>query len=274
MVARIANTLILVQSLNAEIVKCTKILDAQSKIENQIRNVDHDQVLIIFDIDLTLIKAEHPAMCRPNIQKYSNSLKQLPSPLTAAQRDILLNLAIQKSRWSITEEETSYVVKSIIRKGAKVIALTASLSGKVGGIQQAEVWRFKNLKKIGFDFSTSFPCNRCLHLHESSIHLERYPTFYKGILFSNGNYKKNSKGEALLEFLKSVDFEPSYVVMVDDVRNNLKSVENTLAEHNPSIKFLGVEYTAGAQYKSQDISARDFITFWSELLQTVKDEYH
>ncbi len=259
--------------VRAEIIRCAKILDAHQQIEKHTQDAPNDRVLIIFDIDLTLIKAEHPALCRPNVKRYKQFFKEETSKLTPTQKDILLNLAMQKSLWSITEPETLNVVQHLVRKGIKTIALTASLSGKVGAIKLAEIQRFKHLKKLGFDFSKSFPCNRPLIFHEVSSYLDRYPTFYKGILFSNGGYKKNSKGIALLEFLKTMDFEPHYVVMLDDVKHNLKSVENCLAEYNPSIKFLGIEYTAGTQYKSRDISKQDFMTFWHEILNIVFDEY-
>ncbi|MDP3533170.1 MAG: DUF2608 domain-containing protein [Alphaproteobacteria bacterium] len=111
-------------------------------------------------------------------------------------------------------------------------------------------------------------------------HASGYPMFYHGILSTNGEGDV-SKGNLLTALLSHVGphyackaqkpgYYPKVLVLVDDNKKHLESIEALLKVYNPLIQFIGIEYEVGITYAPRDISKEDFQKFWKNLANRAK----
>ncbi len=127
-------------------------------------------------------------------------------------------------------------------KNIKYIALTAADTGKLGQIESMEDWRIQTLNDLGFDFSNSFPDIQPIIFKDlpSTRNPATFATYKKGILFSSDI----PKGVVLKAFLAGIKEQFKHIIFVDDLRNNLDSVESFCQE--AGLTYQGFEYTANA----------------------------
>jgi hypothetical protein len=97
-----------------------------------------------------------------------------------------------------------------------------------------------------------------------------YPTFYKGILCSNGENGTTTKGTVLLKFLEKVKAEPKIIVVIDDKKKNLQDIREYFAKQNPEVRLVLMEYRGAFDCIKEDISAEQFEDFWNELAKQVE----
>lgn len=137
------------------------------------------------------------------------------------------------------EETTPDVVRLLQEK--KIVALCLTARGKTqwytSTIDDVEVLTQQQLLSIGVDFRrSSIPTV----FSENEI-----PSYSNGILFA----AEKPKGEFLKELFFQLGYFPKKVILIDDKREQLVSVEAALQEFG--IPFLGLWYLAGDQ-QSQD----------------------
>ncbi len=96
-----------------------------------------------------------------------------------------------------------------------------------------------------------------------------YSTYLDGVLFVNGTVV--SKGDALLAFLERTQFHPQKIIFIDDSKENLKSLEESIRGYDLSIGSIGLHFTGAQNYPSIPISASDFESRWEELVSQIKE---
>lgn len=234
-------------------------------------------LLVAFDIDMTLTQPDHPAVYYHNLKTHRAIYMELMSTLTPAERDRKVTLTVQLLPQRLVESDTPLIIKKIQETGTKTIAFTASLAGPLffdpahsKNPQRIEALRFEHLQKANINFEQSFGAQDFI-LDHIPAHNDQYPVFFKGILCANGEQgKDSSKGDVLIAFLKKMDLHPKTIVLIDDRMPNLESVAHALTIHYPQIKFLGLEYQGAFDYAPQSISAEDFRKFWEDLTKKSK----
>ena len=259
-------------NLNAAIIETKSMKTVQNNIEALQNQHDIKDVLVAFDIDMTLTQPDHPAVYYPTLHKYADVYKDIMGGLTPAQKDLVSTLTILLPQ-KLVEDSTSEIIKTLQSEGYKTMAFTASLTGKVvdssGKPLKIEHVRFASLEKFNINFANTFTAHDIIFTDMPS-HNGNYPAFYNGILLSNGEKGAESKGATLVAFLKHVKLSPKIIIMVDDKKKNLDNIEHFLQQHDPEIKFIGIEYKGAFDYAPKDISKEDFRQFWLDIANKAK----
>ncbi|MBA3814227.1 MAG: DUF2608 domain-containing protein [Alphaproteobacteria bacterium] len=270
-------------SVKAEIISVKTMKEVQTKIEDALKTQTTENILVAFDIDMTLTQPDHPAVYYPALKKYVDVYKKILGKLTPSQKDLMSTLTTQIVPQKLVEKDTAKIVRNIQQKGVKVIALTSSLAGKIKDFPDKMIFlRRDQLQKMGFDFTKSLKGYVLVtEFFDFKEYLGTRPIFYHGVLSTNGE-NNVSKGELLTALLLHVGphyeckarnpgFYPKVVILVDDKKKHLKNVEAHLKSYDPSITFIGIEYEGAFAYAPQNISKENFRKFWEKLAQlTVK----
>ncbi len=72
--------------------------DVKFKVEEALQKTKPEDVLVAFDIDMTLTQPDHPAVYYPTIIKYRKTYKEITEPLSNEQHDLLLDTVIKYQR--------------------------------------------------------------------------------------------------------------------------------------------------------------------------------
>lgn len=266
----------------AESVSAKTMKDVKAKVEDILKHKKPEDILVAFDIDMTLTQPDHPAVYYPTLIKYIEAYKKVLASLSPEQKDLVLTLTTQDVPQKLVEKETPEIIKTLQEKGVKTIALTAVLSGKIKGFKdKIIILRRDQLQKMGIDFTQNFKdlC-RVVTFSAFKSYAGGHPLFYHGILSTNGEGEV-SKGDALVAFLKHVgsyyaskalktSYYPKVVILIDDKKKHLESTEVALKNYEPSIQFLGIEYKGAYGYAPQEISQIEFEKFWEGLADQAK----
>ena len=232
-------------------------------------------MLVAYDIDMTLTAPEHPACYYPNMQRYRNAIgrrmlwQRLFGCISKTQEDKVLTLGTQLPDQQLIETDTPAFITSLQDREVKTMALTASLSGGVEGLENLKERRFAGLQQVGIDFSKTFPHEDML-FSEFPLHNNHYPIYHQGILYANGGNGANNKGAVLVAFLEKVGWKPQQLVMVDDLTSNLTDIAKALTVFDPSIQFIGIEYQGAQTYVPESITKKEIITYWKDIISRVK----
>ena len=223
-----------------------------------------NDILCIFDIDMTLLQPKHPAAYAPNVRKhlaiYHDIQRRYPTMDTSL--PFLYNFLLPQR----LVDEGIYPLLQVVRsRGIKVIALTATLTGDFEG-RSVEDLRYQSLKEKKLSFDDSF-AESYLVFNNLPMYRGNYPTFYKGILFSNSEKGTTNKGTVLCAFLKKLQLHPKCIVFVDDRAQNLTDAYDALKQDFPQAQLLGIEYVGAENYCPEEISAEDFKAFWSNCFE-------
>lgn len=218
------------------------IHEVQAKVEEVLKTENHENVLVVFDIDMTLTQPDHPATFYPNLRKHQNVMKNIRDELAPEQRDYLTTSTLQLPQ-RLIEKDSPQIIKAMQAKGIKVIALTATLTGSWKDNKNKTIFRRKDtLHALGFDFSFQ---GRVVSYMNFPLHADGYPMLFLGILCSNGEHGGVGKGKVLSSFLGQVGmtkggaygtgYVPKIIIMADDKKKNLEDVQKTLATDFPDI---------------------------------------
>lgn len=199
-----------------------------SCIENEVNKLNKDS-LILFDVDATLIVPKD-AILQP---KGKDLFKQLIASYT--DRDLFREIRMQAPH-TLVDEKSIYFVQKLQQQKIPIIALTAA-PAKVRGVEQAGTWRVDELKRYGFDFSSTFPTVDFLELPKN-VNYQHFPMFKSGVLYSSFH----PKGDILVVFLKILGFQPNKIIFIDDELIHVQSVVSSLDKIG--IPCLGIHYTA------------------------------
>lgn len=256
------------------IMSVQSIHEVQAKVDKILKTQKAEDVLIAYDIDMTLTQPDHPATYYPAIKKYAHVLKNIFKTLTLAQRDVALTLTTNLPQ-RLIEKDSPEIIKNLQAKGAQIIAFTASLSGSWKDDKNKTIFKRRDmLQTKGFNFS--FP-GRVVSYMDFPKYVDGYPMLYHGVLCTNGE-NGSGKGKVLEAFLRQVglnknntkNYQPKVIVMVDDRKANLDDVQRVLAISHADIQFIGIEYQGTFEYAPKDISETDFTKFWEALADQAK----
>jgi hypothetical protein len=267
---------------NAAIISAQTIQQIQIKIEDLLKDHNPENILVAFDIDMTLTQPDHPALYYPALKKHLALYQKILAPLTPEQKDLAITLTTQMVPQRLIESQTPKTVQALQQKGIKVIALTASLTGKFDGFKDKMIFlRRDQLQKLGIDFTKSLSkWTSVISFMDFPQYTGWYPMFYHGVLSSNGE-KHISKGQVLGALLQHVGshypkkvgkpgYSPHVIVFIDDKKKHLEEVESYLKSHHPNLPFVGIEYQAAFDYAPTEIGAKDFEKFWNDLTHKAK----
>lgn len=260
-----------VERIQSQTMTTHTIHDIKIQVDKALETFDAPDILIAFDIDMTLIQSDHPATSYSMMKKHGVLFKKILENLKGEARDLTFNLPVTIPS-KLVEKETPQIIQEFQTKGLKVIALTAALTGslpQLSGESRIEKLRHSALDGFGINFENTFSFKEVIFKTIPSYR-NNHPTFFKGILFSNGEQGSHNKGTVLVTFLQHTKFTPKMVILVDDRKRNVEQVEQALKEHYPSTQFIGIEYLGAHNSPTQDISDTDFHSFWQGLVDKAK----
>lgn len=242
-----------------------------TEIETIFKDAD-ERTLGIFDIDGVLTRSSEPAFQKESWLENQQFVKCLLKALTPQQRWLFSNLAMVQANLSPIDPNEWTFIKRIQERKIKLIAFTGSMTGLLNDIYLQD-WYYCQLKRLNIDFFSSFPEMPSFCMNDLSSFMGRYPVFYKGVLFANGELTLKREGchreEVLIEFFRRVDWRPKKVIFVDDHLGNLRAVEKALSLYDPDIEFTGVHFTFVPP--PQYISSEDFQARWIRILSQVDE---
>lgn len=201
--------------------------------------------LVVFDIDQVLIMTEdhfiHPHAEHIFLEKRQKALESATNEQELKDMEETLSLSLLMPKRILVENESPAILRNL-RKSAKTIALTSMPSGKFGLIPSIADWRVNHLKTLDIHFNEAFVKHERFVLRELEKPGKTLPLYHSGILFSSGY----TKGEVLVAFFKKMNHYPSKVIFVDDLIENLNSVEEALEALG--IPFEGYHYLGAHRY--------------------------
>lgn len=216
----------------------TQIIHKIDQAINILKDAD-ENTLIIFDIDQTLITTKDPALINQSfiydqINRFYNQTQTLNYFYKALK-------SIAYCKQELVENGILKIIKDLQDKNIKTIALTHVCTHYSNIIPYMGTFRFNQLNELGINFNKKFYWKNLIlkNLPETN---KSYPEFYNGILMTN----LISKGEVLVEFLKQLNWAPKKIIFVDDIIENLQSVElylsNYCYQNYYSIEYIGFHY--------------------------------
>jgi len=202
---------IIISPLRAEIIHADTMVQVEERVNVLLKTIHAKDILVAFDVDDTLVR--------------SSSAK---TP-------------------KLTETITPTIIKNLQQKGVVTIAFTAAKSGKNSKGMSREIIRYLMLKSLEIEFFQGIQNFQSVYVEreEDSENeaIERdLVVFYRGILFSNAKNSDPNKGDAIVYFFQIRNLHPKVFIMVDDRRDQLEHIEETLKETYPHIQFIGIEY--------------------------------
>lgn len=246
------------------------VVHTYAEIEQIFKNAAED-TLGVFDIDEVLTYPAEAAFQKANWRENQRFVKWFLKSMTPDQRWLFVNFSLLQGPSKPMEPSEWAVLKRIQEQKVKVIALTASMPGLLGDVYLQE-WRYNQLKGLGIDFSGAFPEDPAFCMNHLCCYMGRYPAFFNGILFANGELRLGigdcNKGDVLVEFLRRKTWKPRKVIFVDDSLENLACVERSLSLFDPDIEYIGVHFKGRAE--SHSITQEDFQAKWKYVFSLVE----
>lgn len=259
--------------VHAEIKEVTTV----DQISSAFANAD-DKTLGIFDVDEVLVVSQEPSFQRNvfGAKDKIDFVRNLKKQFNVEQFYLLINLSLLRYDSEVFDPKMPILIQELQKQKIKLIALTASANHILLGHSLADR-RYAVLQKLGMNFSNAFPCYNEIIFSDLALSFGEYPSYKKGILFTNGesfknglgNIAGNSKGDVLISFLNHVNWFPNYIVFVDDKIENVEDVQDKLAEKYPEIKFVGLHYTAVVKMPPKFIENKDFEAKWQALADEI-----
>ncbi len=232
------------------------------------------QTLVVFDIDFTLTMPSHPAFHLAALKQHKAAAKEWIKQLTEEEKFWLAPYMVMEGRSILIEKEVPALISSLQQKGIKLLALTgcpSENSKSAGSIVES---RWKELKILGIDFSTSFPTVAPFAMNHFKEMYGCFPGFYQGILFCNFTpFCKipglATKGEVLRHFLEQANWKPEHVMLIDDDIQNLDQMAISMQEWG--VSYTGLHYTGG-YLSCSTIDEAEMKEAWMKLIQQLKEE--
>lgn len=229
---------------------------------------NNEQLLVIFDMDLTLTMPPWAGLLHLVNPQYRAKLHQLVSSLQEIERRKVLTLGLQISRQELIEKDAPSIIQRLQSLPVKTIVLTASLTDQVNDEAPIELQRFQKLRDLGIVLEDSYPQQKIV-LDDLPSYNANFPVYYRGILCANGVPGTNIKGPVLVSFLQHANYKPTTIIMVDDKIEYLNYVYQSLVELDPHIRFIGLEYVGVQMHIPQQISDEGFMAYWQGFMDQV-----
>lgn len=217
--------------------------------------------LVVFDADFTLIQPNHPACQMANFKEHKEYirafLKKLPDEVSL---NIFPTFWMARAPSTLIDQNILAIIKKLKGQGARVIVLSAIITGQFPEVGDILTWRLQNLNKLGAHLS-SFDIKGRIKFNELPSYRNNHPEFEKGVLLTNG--KNISKGSVLEKFLSKVKWQPTTVYFFDDEERNLQSMQEFAKKQG--IAFKGFLYKGAKNAKAAPISTEDFKKEWETM---------
>jgi hypothetical protein len=228
------------------------------------------KTLVCWDIDLTLLRVEHPVAYYENLKRYYFTLKREFTNLSSEETDEAICRFVLLNKNVLIDPTAPKFISALQRSGVINIALTAGLTGKIGEISEFEKFRHQCLADEGIHFNEELPVDMVLFSNFPQYR-GNYPTYYKGVLSSNGARGPVNKGKLLIEFLKLLPKEVQTIFLVDDKSENLDEVKVALVTYRPDVKFIGIHYTEGRDLPAPVLSEDEFVKSVRVIIKEIKE---
>lgn len=217
-------SLICITSIQAQIIESDDIHEVVRHVYN---THDHQNVLVIFDYDNTLVEAKDGfggdewfcAMldqCMNNGMSFKQSLDYV----------LPLYSTIQQSIWMEPVQKSAPQLVAFLQS---IGIATMVLSSRSHPIIERTI---EQLERAGMNFVHTAPSKETL-----TIDMGDRAFYRNGVLFS----ERIDKGKLLITFFEMINYKPEKVIFINDKMKHLKKVEAALQEAN--IPFVGIRYS-------------------------------
>jgi hypothetical protein len=214
----------------SKMIESSDLQDVRDQAEQLARLVGKEQVLIVYDLDNTILAMEQDLgsdqwyYWQKDLQTADRCDPRVVTDRLAAQGALLFASAMR-----LTQADGPAIVRSLQNQGFKSIILTSR------GPDFAAM-SFRELRRNQFDFRASaigFADNRVLVFKPKED--SRATRYEDGVYLTAGQHK----GEMLLALLdKTNTAQPRAIVMVDDKVENLQHVLDAFANTTTSVQAL------------------------------------
>lgn len=218
--------------------KTTKISDFL-KISEIIGNLDQDS-LVLFDVDDVLIMDQDQyRLTHPYRRQWRAENK---NRLTREERQLFFSIILKNRTIRLVDPYIADILNELWKRQIPTVALTKLYTGRFGVIENFTNWRLKELKGINIDFIKSTPIKEEILIDE--LHVENgingRPMMTEGVILT----ANVDKGLALENILHKKNYYPKTIIFVDDVLENIESVEKICAKLQ--INFYGFEFNGAS----------------------------
>ncbi|MDR0428613.1 MAG: DUF2608 domain-containing protein [Puniceicoccales bacterium] len=257
--------------VSGEILKATGLEEINSRVEKVTKTVPAKEVWAVYNVDQTLTKPADSALDATNLRQHRDALRKLFSGLTAKQVGDVKLLSVAKTPHVLVEKNGAEVIGKLQKLGVAAFGITSSPCGTLPGEKGQRPFyaiQANRLNELDIHFEKAFPFKR-VFLQSFARRDGSVPTYYNGVLLSNGE----SKGAALVALLKNCKTQPKVVIAVDENGGQLREMGKHLRKQFPKINFIGYEYVAppaDAAVTIKPIGEEDFLSFWKPLVDRVK----
>ncbi|MDR0296913.1 MAG: DUF2608 domain-containing protein [Rickettsia sp.] len=202
------------------------------KILEIIGNLDQDS-LVLFDVDDVLIMDQDEyRLTHPYRQQWRVESK---NRLTREERQLFFSIILKNRTIRLVDPHIADILSRLWEKQIPTAALTKLYTGRFGVIEDLTNWRLKELKGINIDFMRSTPIKEEILIDE--LHIENgIPMMKEGVILT----ANVDKGAVLENILHKKNYYPKTIIFVDDVLENIESVEKICTKLQ--INFYGFEF--------------------------------
>jgi hypothetical protein len=213
-----------------------------SSLLEYIKHTNPSDTLVAFDIDYVLIIPEdfYSMNRNPDRKKIWSQLKK---EISHDEARLLHSIVTANAKWKIVEPEIIDIFSYLKNAKFKTIGLTSLGTGQLGIIQNREDLRLKELQSVGLDFLQLEGFKDYVVLDNLKTD-DGVPMLKHGIIFTS----EQDKATILELILEYKGYYPKKIIFIDDIKENLLSVENLCKKLN--IDFTGFHYTAVSQMPS------------------------
>jgi hypothetical protein len=186
------------------------------------------KTLVMFDLDDVLIYPQDALL-----QNWRSGWKPEEMRAWTAEED---TIAWMSAKFQIMDPSAPTLIDRLYENRVPTIGFTAFAMDQSGIVESIPEWRSQHLKELGIHFRIEkeivFPVQKGFVP----------PSFEKGVLYCGDFYKKDkdNKRKTVALYLDWLDWIPKLVVLIDDGKKQLESVEEELGERN--IPFIGFHY--------------------------------
>jgi hypothetical protein len=211
------------------------------EISQELEKMGSDS-LIVLDVDEVLITSKdlffHPIAEPFVLGLVKKEMREAKSDEERKSIEEKLSTSLLETQRYLLEEDSPALLKRLLNKGCKVVALTSFPTGRFGKVAEVEKWRIDHLKSLGLDFSSFFPKTGRKEFSFIAKPSIAAPLFQEGILFSRGY----AKGDVLVAFLNWIQFKPSKIVFIDDILENHDNMRVVLAANNLCLRSFHYQF--------------------------------
>lgn len=217
----------------------TKIYEIHSMSELTPYITQTDGLLVVFDVDSTILKLYNSDVTVP---WFCNELEMLQKSSAQSREKIYKNLLshnaqqiyneytdqLINTRTELAEASTGRIISMLFERHVPFLIETRR------GFPHIETTHIQ-LDAVGISHKTFKQWENISYALTEDLEMPAY--YDNGILFSGLH---TTKGDALKALLKKVSYKPKRLVAVDDQRDNLVSFEKMA--HDMGIEFIGLRY--------------------------------